>query len=243
MIWFSEYSKAPSRLFESLEQGLDRYSVAATAAGLSVLALTCPANAKVVFTPAHLQITADHTLLLDLNHDGVNDFGLHDASLGVAVIPLQAEGALLQGGGCNPSVGAAALKAGSPIGKGQLFQASATCMASFSLDGSFSVGAWPGAVNRFLGFQFEINGQTHFGWARLSVSRTPYTATLTGYAYETVPNRTIIAGQIDSATVSDLPATHPSALRSQLGTLGALALGSIGITIPWRREESACVPS
>jgi hypothetical protein len=241
----SPRSKGHFRPFESLEQALDRYSLAASAAGLSVLALACPAGAEVVFTRAHVQITPDHTHILDLNHDGIADFGLHDASVGVVVIPLQAGGALLQGGGCNPSPGAAALKAGAAIGNARLFQASATCMASLSLDGSNSVGAWPGAVNRFLGFKFEISGQTHFGWARLSVTRSPYTATLTGYAYETVPDRTIIAGKLvagtiivgeieDAVGVLSVPATSDR----QPGTLGLLALGSPGLAI-WRRDESA----
>lgn len=241
----SRRSKGHFRPFESLEQGIDRYSLAASAVGLSVLALACPAGAEVVFTRSHVQITPDHTLILDLNHDGIADFGLHDASLGVVVIPLQAGGALLQGGGCNPSPGAAALKAGAAIGNAQLFQASATCMASVSLDGSNSVGAWPGAGNRFLGFKFEISGQTHFGWARLSVTRSPYTATLTGYAYETIPNRTIIAGKLvagtiiageaaDAESVLNVPATSDR----QPATVGILALGSPGLAL-WRREQSA----
>jgi hypothetical protein len=228
-------SKPHFRPFESLEQALDRYSLAASAVGLSVLALASPADASVVFTQVHRQITPDHEFFLDLNHDGINDFGVYDVSLGVGVIPLQPGAAMLQGGGCNPSPGAAALKAGAQIGKAQFFEASATCMASFSLDGSFSDGAWPGAVNRFLGLKFEISGQTHFGWARLSVTRSPYTATLTGYAYETVPDRTIIAGKTsDAATALSVPATPDR----QPATAGVLALGSPGLAL-WRREESA----
>jgi hypothetical protein len=64
-------------------------------------------------------------------------------------------------------------------------------------------------------------------------------ATLTGYAYETIPNRAIIAGKTkgpddasveESNTASTVPAPEPS-------TLGVLSLGSPGLSI-WRREES-----
>jgi len=46
--------------------------------------------------------------------------------------------------------------------------------------------------------KFQINGQTHFGWARMTVNlslRRPMQVLLTGYAYETNPNTPIIAGQ------------------------------------------------
>jgi hypothetical protein len=33
-----------------------------------------------------------------------------------------------------------------------------------------------------------IKNTTHYGWVRVSVSKWPFSATLTGYAYETVPN-------------------------------------------------------
>jgi hypothetical protein len=65
---------------------------------------------------------------------------------------------------------------------------------------AYSFGAWgnlPLLPYRRLGVKFEINGKTHFGWARMiaKVSGVKITATLTGYAYETVPNTTIIAGK------------------------------------------------
>lgn len=57
-------------------------------------------------------------------------------------------------------------------------------------------------ITGFLGLQFLINGETHYGWAAVSVvfvdSKIPWTlsATLTGYAYETVADQPIVAGQI-----------------------------------------------
>ena len=57
-----------------------------------------------------------------------------------------------------------------------------------------------GVKNRYLGLKFAIKGKTHYGWARLNVSMTGplqvnITATLTGYAYETIPNKPIITGK------------------------------------------------
>jgi hypothetical protein len=52
-----------------------------------------------------------------------------------------------------------------------------------------------GVKNRYLGLKFDIQGKVHFGWARLGYSASTRTFTLTGYAYETIPNKSIIAGK------------------------------------------------
>ncbi|HEV2380244.1 MAG TPA: hypothetical protein VG206_10670 [Terriglobia bacterium] len=70
--------------------------------------------------------------------------------------------------------------------------------AIYSPGGGQYRGNWIHVVNRFLGLKFQINGETHFGWARLSVKLAltkPVQALLSGYAYETEPNTPIIAGQ------------------------------------------------
>jgi hypothetical protein len=99
--------------------------------------------------------------------------------------------------------------------------------------------------------RFKIAGKIHYGWARLSVqvlNQSSITATLSGYAYETIPGKPIIAGKIkdpsdensvDEGSV-DLrgPAAGPIGSVPKAATLGLLAMGSPGISV-WRREESA----
>jgi hypothetical protein len=75
---------------------------------------------------------------------------------------------------------------------------------------SSSGGQWLYARRRYLGLQFVIGEQVHYGWARLSVSLKAgeIAATLTGYAYETVPNKPIITGKTKGSDVITLdPAT------------------------------------
>jgi hypothetical protein len=77
-----------------------------------------------------------------------------------------------------------------------------------------------GVTNRYLGLRFTIDGQLHYGWARLTVTtqggrQGRFTATLTGYAYETIPNKSIIAGETKG---SDVITVQPT-------TLGRLAFG------------------
>jgi len=233
----------PVTLSALFHRQLGRYAVAASAAGVGVLALAHPADAKIVFTRTHLKITPNHKYFFDLNHDGIKDFELDDNADGssafVEIHALQTGNALAQAKtDCNPSVAVAALDAGVLIGKGQVFYGSLSCMAQKISEGSF--GSWAGGVkNRFLGFQFVIEGKKHFGWARLSISEAPYVVDLNGYAYETIPNKPIIAGQTNGPDQSSIEAPQPSLAvpGSQTATLGMLARGAPALSL-WRRAES-----
>jgi hypothetical protein len=44
-----------------------------------MLALAQPAEAKIVYTPAHKQIAPNNTVPVDLNHDGKIDFSIHNS--------------------------------------------------------------------------------------------------------------------------------------------------------------------
>jgi hypothetical protein len=63
-----------ANLSGSIHQQLNMYALAATAGGVSLLALVLPSEAKIVYTPTHIHITPNHTIPLDLNHDGKKDF-------------------------------------------------------------------------------------------------------------------------------------------------------------------------
>jgi hypothetical protein len=208
------------------------------AAGASMLA-TPSAEAKIVYTPAHTTIAPHSTLPLDLNHDGVNDFFFSHWFYGhadhLSVIQEVPANGILDNG--------AALPAGVPIGPRENFANFALLIqqASFSGISSSSTGPWKGAVQRYLGLKFTANGETHFGWARLTV-RPGFTAILTGYAYETVPNHPIIAGK--TSGTDDTSAVGPNEILSppdRSATLGMLARGATALAI-WRREEEASAP-
>ncbi|HEX8815058.1 MAG TPA: hypothetical protein VF753_06120 [Terriglobales bacterium] len=93
-------------------------------------------------------------------------------------------------------------------------------------------GQWMYTSKRYLGLEFVISGQTHYGWARVTVSRSSgfsknyITATLTGYAYETIPNKPILTG---ATTGSDVVTLEPV-------ILGRLAQGSEALTT-WREKK------
>jgi hypothetical protein len=87
-------------------------------------------------------------------------------------------------------------------------------------------GPWMGNKTRYLGLKFFINGKAHYGWARVKVAQAidgspRLSATITGYAYETVANKAITTGKEKG----------PDAASIQPATLGHLARGS-SATLP-----------
>jgi hypothetical protein len=110
------------------------------------------------------------------------------------------------------------------------------------------IGPWANVHNRYLGSKFYIKGRVHYGWARLTEVNgkpgncgAPYIqATLTGYAYETIPNKSIITGKTEEAEETSVDEANPATLSKptlESPSLGLLAMGSNGLSI-WRRKES-----
>ena len=97
-------------------------------------------------------------------------------------------------------------------------------------------------LHRYLGLKFVIKGQIHYGWARLHVHWHPpqISATLTGYAYEAIPNKAIIAGATKGPDDAE-PAASLNPPTPVPATLGALAMGAPGLSI-WRREPLGSLP-
>jgi len=242
-------------LSTSLTQNLNVYALSAGAAGVAVLALASAAEAKIVYTPTHLEL--EHgSYPIDINNDGQADFHLYHWTNGSSA--GEASG-LAIGNSYAPATNgivatrpfragfyAAAFPAGGRIGPRRAFRADASlCVVSYSFHYRKVnwFGQWAnlgrGLTNRYLGVKFNIDQQVHYGWLRISVSTTHdhFTAELTGYAYETIPNKPIVAGQTEDSnegavSESFMAPTPPPAM------LGLLALGSLGLSI-WRDEESA----
>jgi hypothetical protein len=218
------------------------YALAASAAGVGVLALAQPAEAKVVYTPVRQVIGANGVYNLDLNQDGTFDFLIQQWNYGNwasnnQLLADAAVGNAVEGKNNQ----AAALAAGASIGPAQNFIAGGVngevmlSITHFTTGGtSFGHGFWANVQNRYLGLQFKINGETHYGWARLSVSRQAYhfTAVLTGYAYEDTPNTAIKAGQTTGGSADSSANVNP--LTPQYKSLGELALGVS--SVPTRRQ-------
>jgi hypothetical protein len=241
-------ARTPSNLSESTHHQLNMYALAA---GAGLVTLTQPAEAKIVYTPTHRVILSKHEISLDLNHDGIADFTISNHSFCTTDVCGRSLFARAQGN--NKVVGAkgiggpfyaSALKLGSRIGPKQPF--SGTLMAASGTEYA-TVGPWLNVEHRYLGLKFYIKGQVHYGWARLNVKAAgmKITATLTGYAYETIPNKRITAGRTKAgktkgpdevSPIEQLNPTAPDGRAPESRTLGLLAAGATALSI-WRRTD------
>jgi hypothetical protein len=253
-----------------LHHRLNAYALAASAAGAALLALAPWSEAEIVFTHANGIVPRNGSLSLDLNNDGIVDFTLVEFAKGtslhssqwLSVIPPRGNHVMCGWVACSSGFSnAAALQSGNNIGTPQYawltFPRDNMAYAFNSNGDVFKGGPWGNIYDnraRYLGLQFQIDGETHFGWARINLvlrqnPRRTWQARVTGYAYETIPQKPIRASQTtesddDAATRPEPASIHPASLRRQRSpasahfvTLGALALGVDGIAL-WRREET-----
>jgi hypothetical protein len=234
----SRQRKNTVNLPSSVHHQANLYALAAAAAGVGILALAEPSEAEIIYTPAHVTIAPNRTLGLDLSNDGTVDFTIQNKLYVYSVYDRRDDLSIIPAG-ANEIVGhasASALMQGVKVDSSRSFSAGPKSMG-FGTDqvGSFyCAGDWSKVQGRYLGLKFTLNGQMHFGWARLSTTCELYKihAVLTGYAYETVAGQAIVTGQTkDGAEAGQTMPPVPEA-----ASLGILAAGSGGLPI-WRSES------
>jgi hypothetical protein len=235
-----------------LDHKLFAYASVAMAAGVSIIAQ--PAHAKVVYTAVNVPIPVNSTLAIDVNNDGIPDFtisngsyqparfplGYHEA--GVGVLP-KFDNAVVASG--KESFCAGALNSGVTVGPNSPFQAKNITMwisaGSYTYSGP-GICPWKGShpPHAYLALKFTAGGLTHYGWARFSFMhvQTHAEVTLTGYAYETVPNQSIKTGVISGPSVKPSRQLIPEmkAPAPIAANLGLLARGASVLAI-WRRPD------
>jgi hypothetical protein len=247
---------SPHLSIDNLHRRVDIYSLAAAAAGVSVLALAIPAKGEVVITRKKIAIPEGPPIGISLANNGIDDFTftlstfysasthlartlrVNNASGGRGVVGSFRIGdnrryasALIRGAKIGPSANFASLYPGNRV------------EASYSISGGRLVGKWGGgAKNRYVGVRFLLQGGIHYGWIRLSVDTGTgrslnMSATITAYAYETVANTPVLAGTAVSVAEKPKPEVQtPQDTSNQPGpSLGMLAAGADALPI-WRRE-------
>ena len=227
------------QLGRHLEKNLLAYAAAATGA---VLVSAAPsAGAQIVYTPSNTPFPLNHQnqgpvfTTLDLNNDGVPDFTFamsstaHFSSIGyttrfklyMKVVPDQTGNEVVQG---SLAPTASAVPAGVTIGPKEKFVADGYMVHQvYSRQGQInqSSGTWQPVEFAYIGLKFMINGQVHYGWARV---KFPYPygykyPSIYGYAYESTPNTPIVTGQTSGTAPTHATTEGPA-------SLGMLAAGA-----------------
>jgi len=168
----------------------------------------------------------DNTTFFDLNGDGVNDFGFRNYNSTMSLVPAPGSLATATAGGGYQWYG--------PLNAGTMVSEILNAPLSWSSEERYlvsymmhdptgevvGIGPWLGVDHGLLGVSFDIGGQTHYGWMRMSdVSETAFA--VHDWAYETQPGLGINAGVVP----------EPSSTFVVACGLGVLGLAE------WRRRR------
>lgn len=199
-----------------MKKNLAIYITALTLFATLMAAIVVPASASISYTPVNFVIPNNGAYGIDFNHDGIKDFwigsffgigacGDRGGPQGSAnVSPVNSGAGVILTGAF-----AAALAAGEPVGPAQSFSEHQTLLMFFNYFCGRVEGNWLNVSNHYLGLEFQIGGQTHYGWAELSVNGSDHglTTTVVGFAYETDPDTEIITGQTGEPNACAPPST------------------------------------
>lgn len=220
-----------STLSESLKSRLKAYSMTAGAVAAGVAGV----NAQVVYTDIDPDVTGD-TLYLDLNNDGTDDF-VFLASADVAgssssfnvyrnfVVALNSNA--VAGSISSSYFYPYAFSSGSIIDGNQPFN-SGSNFQTLGWD-YFGISATSAAYTfgnirvgqgeAYVGLRLDVNGQTHYGWARLQLNLGG-TITIMDYAYDANACVGIAAGATTGGITPVAAATPSNVVASDAGNAG-----------------------
>jgi len=214
-----------SDLPATVHQRLNSYALAASAAGVAVLACSVRADCAPVCKNVYVKLVGTDTYALNPGRQLIAPFNLAETNNDVS---SHSSTAWNRGFLTPNSAGAkallskgypAALASGATIGPGGQFGDGKSYGMLFTY-GPANRGTYHhhlanlrlGRFN-YVGFKFSSAGENHYGWVRLKVTFQsggdgPYgTMQIPKYGYETTPNTAIRAGQCSSETARN---THPA---------------------------------
>jgi hypothetical protein len=178
-----------------------RITIATILAGVGLLAAAWPAEAQIVYTYTNITIRPNGSYNLDVNNDGVTDFTIAAEYSGLVY------GSVSETPASENAVLIGPLSEGDEIGPDQVFSGGTVDLESFILKCGKRKGApchyehsgpWDVHLKgkRYLGLSFQLNGETYYGWAQLTLLEGGVEGVkLSGYAYESTPGMPINAGQ------------------------------------------------
>ncbi|MCA6363389.1 MAG: T9SS type A sorting domain-containing protein [Bacteroidetes bacterium] len=208
---------------KTLQKKLKAYSLTAGS-----LTAAVAAQGQIIHTDPSPDIVIDSaaTYALDINNDNTAEFSLYafnyldsaNSLSGYALLDVEPPvvNAVLGNLFSNTYPFPSALNAGDSIRPG------ATDWQDGSVNNGYQYlavvlpqpgpmyGNWPGISDKYIGVRFAAGSQTHYGWARLSVSADGGTITLKEYAYNTTAGQGIVAGQTTAVGVAEQPAGTPA---------------------------------
>jgi hypothetical protein len=168
------------------------------ALSMAIAGLT-DANGQIVYTDVDPDFAGGISINygLDLNNDGTPEFTI----VGRSFAAVQLNNNSISG---NSFLGSApgnynypfALDSDAAISSGQTGWLTDNGTFNFqSCYGGGGASNWCGVTDKYFGVRFQVDGNTHYGWARMDVSTSGDSYSVKEYAYNSVAGEAITAGQ------------------------------------------------
>jgi len=164
------------------------------------------ATGQIVYTDVDPDETIDgSSFMLDLNGDGVIDYDIIARSGPEAVRMYNTQGNSVlgsnAGGNYNyPDV----LSSGSAISSGGNFYTDPNYQTLNWDACAYTNSQWcDGQVDKYVGLRFNVDGNQHYGWAKIDLPADGSSFTIKGYAFNSVPDAEISAGEGESLGINN----------------------------------------
>ena len=207
---------------------------------VTAMMFSASANAQIVYTDVNPDSTitcsgsaCTKTYNLDLNNDGISDYSITSVRTGnicqhgglvyrsyVSVSALNTNAVVAVTSTTYPL----AINFNDKIFSGLSLSTSGYVWNKYWGNcGSGTLNLWPNSVDRYLGLKLIVGANTYYGWARMQVVfGTQPTCIIKDYAYNTIPNQPILAGETSCAI--------PTVGLTQSGSLSFCAGDSVTLT-------------
>jgi hypothetical protein len=162
------------------------------------LSLPILSVAQVVYTDVNPDSLVTSQYELDLNNDGTPEF-LIEKTTDSGIDIVQAIGLSNQDSLIGYYAGFPAITGyPSALSSNEVIDGTSTFVDEGVMGGDHELimedADWPDGFNRYLGLKFNINGETHYGWAKIKISTDYVAFTITEYAYNATAEEAINSG-------------------------------------------------
>lgn len=203
----------------NLQQKLKSYSLTA-----GTLTLAVSGSAQINYTDANPDIIVENNNYqydFDIDGDGTNELGFYvysSSGNGYATLRLSTSSTI------NAIRGTQSSSFSTPevrvLNSGDSIRPAANDWRtdSYQYLGIYTgpstiYGNWNGVADKYMAIQFEISGQTHYGWVRMTVTPGSDTLIIKDYAYNSSPGLGLTAGEgLLPTSVNSLEVQNPQVL-------------------------------
>jgi len=219
---------------------------------ISAMLFSASANAQIIYTDVNPDVsinTNGGVYALDLNNDGITDFNITYATTMFAgqtnkFIRITPLGANKVGNDLSYPYPSALLP--NTLIDASSFSWLSTANQSLISRIWFQVprtgawiwqnrGNWNGASNKYVPLQLSHNSQKFYGWARLDAATNAVSFTVKDYAYNSIPNQPIRAGETSCATPT-VNLTQSGSLSFCNGDSVTFTANGTGYQYQWKRN-------